>query len=173
MELSEARRRILVHAGFELDAETLGLIGRLRPFRGIEERDFANLVQALVTLHPVITNAPAVERDLVAALWYVCLSARTLGIDPQGLVVRNRLATPSDVRTLGIWIDSIESFSTRMLKGIELPYCIFRVLEYIGSPELRSPQHFTFLLPLLKELADCGDDDVSEMAQLAAESLSK
>jgi hypothetical protein len=173
LEVSEARRRIRVQAGFELDAEMLGLIGRLRPYRGLDERDFAELVQALITLHPVVFNAPAVERDLVAALWSLCQSTCTIGIDPKGLVVRNGLATASDVRALERWIDSIESFSTRMLRGIELSQCASHVLEYIASPELRSPQHFAFLLPILKNVAECDDADVSEMALRAIELLRK
>ena len=41
MNFNDAKKRILLHAGFQIERDANGIIGRLRPYKGLDEIDFA------------------------------------------------------------------------------------------------------------------------------------
>lgn len=168
MDSVTARRLILDHAGFIITEGKVGLVGRLRPFQGLLEEDFAELVQALIGVFPELQASSSVNRTLVAALWDMCHSARILVLNPDSGVRRNKLVAPDDLEKCQQWIEAIESFALRALQGLDLPMCLFRVTEYILSCRPFDLGPYRAILPDLESCQHYDDQDVAESAKRAA-----
>lgn len=80
--------------------------------------------------------------------------------------------TNTELNWFGMWIDGIERFSIRMLCGLELAQCISSILELIAARQFRDVRHFRFLVPMLRLLNRCDDQDVAEYARSAMAVLS-
>lgn len=171
MNAVKAKERIRLHAGLVIREGEPCLVGRLRPFAGIAEADFADLVEALVTLHPLLTSVSAIERELCAALWDICYRARALALDRDSSIRRGGLASDAELSTLAAWIDCIESFVLRMLHGVDLGSCLFHVLEYVAQEKFHDWRLFGFLAPVVEVLRESDDSDVAEVAAVVTKVL--
>ena len=107
MNTDEAKILILTHAGLidAPQAET-SFIGCLRPFRGLREENFHQIMEALIILTPMLQQE-RVDRELLSALWTTCQLARQWGVDSSGMLVRNNLLSNEDQTALKYWIDTI------------------------------------------------------------------
>jgi hypothetical protein len=167
----EAKRKILIHAGYALSDEDVGFLGRLRPYTGIRERDFADVVECLVSIHPTVVRESRVERELCAAIWSLCELTRVLIADRHGKLRTNKLITDADLERLRAWTDAIEVFAVRMLSGLDLGYCVSHVAQYLSAGAVREPSDFQFLVPLFEDVRRRGDDDIREIAADALRAL--
>ena len=96
-----------------------GFIGSLRPWQGLREENFRQVLEALDALSEELLNAPMLDRDIVSALWGICYLARSWGVERGGSLRRHKIINDDEVRTLAAWIDTIETRVLFLLDGSE------------------------------------------------------
>ena len=120
MTVSEARELILAHAvavPFESHPRVAnGFIGMLRPYNGLIERNFDEVMQALHTLAPLFQKDAILDRALMTALWDICITTRSWALDPEGMIRRNDLITSDDIARLSNWLDTISEAVSNLLE---------------------------------------------------------
>src|SRR5687768_8570129 len=99
MTYDEARLLLLMHGSgtYDADGQPLvaedGFLGSLRPYRGLVEKNFHLVMEALFTVGEILHRSPQVERELVHSMWTMCSLARCWGLHPEGMLQRNKLIT--------------------------------------------------------------------------------
>jgi hypothetical protein len=122
MTPAEAKALLLLHAFNDLRSAEHpkgigGFLGSLRPYQGhLLEQNFLEVMESLRVLAPGLSSA-TVDREVVAALWVICHLARAWGIEPEGMLRRNRLISATDVETLASWVDTISYATMCLLDG--------------------------------------------------------
>lgn len=77
-----------------------GFLGVLRPFSGLREENFLQVMEAIIALRPHLEGKQAWETRLVEGLWGLTTRARLWGLDPDGMLQRNRLLSDADTALL-------------------------------------------------------------------------
>jgi hypothetical protein len=164
MDYDQAKRLLLLHGpgieGPDTDS-TLehGFLGCLRPYSGLRERNFHELVEAILIVGERFHAASTVDREIVYALWDICVTARRYGISPGGMLRRNKLITTEDVALLERWVDTIERMATKLLLGKTPPYgTIYVYAEYVVDHGW-SDNYASFLRYMEQTLADVESGD--------------
>jgi hypothetical protein len=165
MTLTEAKNAILLQAGFFFTEERPGLLGRLRPYQGLDESDFAEIAESIIVLHLNLTKSQVIEKNIVGALWWICDRARILVLNAGSSVRHNNLASNDEIELFAAWIDVIESMSNRMLQSNELPICIYRLLEYISGDKCVNASNFNRLAEYIHRCVSYDDPDVVDAAR--------
>jgi hypothetical protein len=112
----EASHLLLVHgAGAPTDdgdCELLedGMLGMLRPYRGLVEANYHAVMRALLVL---AASGGTVDRRVVRSVWMICERGRAWGVAQEGLLRRNGLIAPADVA----WLDRALSDITETALG--------------------------------------------------------
>ncbi len=171
MTFKEARDSLLFHAGFVLRPNQRGLLGKLRPYEGLLEEDFAQIVQALVALHPHLSSEATVDRQIVAALWFIETSIRVQALRPNGLLRSNNLISDSDFARLSQWFEIFDSMTVQILQGLDLPFCMYHILEYLSDCDKVELRHYYNLLPYVEMAIAYDDHDVVDAASRAFNAL--
>ncbi len=123
MEYADAVNVILMHGiGREdvpLDHALVpdGFLSCLRPYSGLREVNFLQVMDAIVALKPHVSGATSLDRQLVEGLWGLTTRARRWGLDPGGMLQRNRLLSADDSDRLLRWVQCIEMAVARLLRG--------------------------------------------------------
>jgi hypothetical protein len=137
MTYDEARLLLLMHgagtsdaAGNPLIAED-GFVCSLRPYRGLVEKNFHLVMEALLTVGETLHHSPVVDRLLAHSLWSMCSTARHWGLHPDGMLQRNKLITPADGKRLALWIDTVECNALSILGGHPPHYRVDRYAQYV------------------------------------------
>src|SRR5262249_9474827 len=94
-----------------------GFLGCLRPFSGLREENFLQVIHAIVALKPHLAGQQVWERRLVEGLWELTKTARAWGLDPGSMLQRNRLLSTADTARLLRWVNCIEMAVSRLLRG--------------------------------------------------------
>ncbi|WP_165250677.1 HEAT repeat domain-containing protein [Paludisphaera soli] len=159
MTFTDALSIIRMHAGTEDGPKmATGLIGSLRPYCGLDDRNFEEVLEAIAAVAEHLGSGPLVDRSLVHALWDMCQTARLWGVKESGMLPRNGLITPDDRRKLATWIDVIERTTLRLLWGNGLPLALS---AYAGEvAEARLPAPGERLAPLFVAALRSDDADV-------------
>lgn len=92
-------------------------LGCLRPFSGLREENFLQIMEAIIALKSHLSGKKFWEKRLVEGLWGLTTTARTWGLDPNGMLQRNHLLTDEDTAQLRLWVDCIEMAVSRLLRG--------------------------------------------------------
>lgn len=158
MNYDEARHLLLMHGAgtFDTDPGWLedGFLGMLRPYRGLWEINFHVVLEALFAVGQQLSAGNLVDRELTHSLWSMCRLARLWGIDPDpdGVLQRNKLISPSDTTLLRRWIDVIEYGALHMLNG-RPPYLeVNSYAEYVI--EYGPGENVDFFIPLMCQYLD-------------------
>jgi hypothetical protein len=114
MTEDEAKRLLLAHAGPDLEA---GFLGMLRPYRGLQEESFHEVMAALAALGPSLGHGQAVDRQVMGALWGICVLGQWWGVEPDGMLRRNKLISEHDVQRLTRWIRIISRAAFFLIEG--------------------------------------------------------
>src|SRR5687767_2277133 len=110
-----------------------GFLGSLRPYRGLIERNFHEVMEALLVAGDTFSRAPQVDRDVVESVWLMCSLARSWGMEPGGMLRRNDLITPPDAKRLEAWVSVIERTAWRLLRG-QVPHEVLDgYAEYVAG----------------------------------------
>jgi hypothetical protein len=111
MDAARAKELLLLHSTGHPDIRHAtwagGFLGSLRPYSGLRERNFHEVMAAVVALAPELRRE-RVDREVVAPLWALCFYARLWGVDPDGMLSHNNLISPEDTARLGGWVRAIE-----------------------------------------------------------------
>lgn len=123
MEYHEALNIILMHGIGRKDVplpEALyehGFIGCLRPWSGLRNQNFIELMTAILSLRHSLAGREAWPVELVAAIIGITRMAHCWGIDDAGMLRRNNLISDSDVIKLRRWTHRIETVVEQLLMG--------------------------------------------------------
>src|SRR5262249_3179529 len=110
-----------------------GFLGSLRPYRGLHERNFHLVMEALLSVGEQLHAAPHLDRELVYAAWSICHTARSWGLAPGGMLQRNRLITATDTARLKRWVDTVEMVALRLLQGWAPHHAVSYYAEYLAE----------------------------------------
>ena len=123
MDYEEAVNLILMHGPGRDDVpleEALienSFVGCLRPFAGLREENFLQVMRAIIALTPHLSGAKVWELRLVYGLWELTKTARLWGLDPNGMLQRNRLLSEEDTKRLLLWVHCIEMAVSRLMRN--------------------------------------------------------
>ena len=137
MNYAEAQHRLLLHGPGTTDATGQplvlehGFLGCLRPYTGLREENFHQLMEALLTAGDQLHQSTQVDRELAYAVWAICHSARGWGLAPGGMLQRNQLITAADTARLERWVDTVEIVALRLLCGWPPHHAVYYYAEYV------------------------------------------
>ena len=122
MTPDEARRLLRIHSGRDADSDPgkwqTGFVGQLRPYRGLKEQNFREVMEAIYALAPAISASGAVDRQLMADLWAIVWLPRTWAFPPHGMLRRNGLIDGRELSRLDDWLDRISEAVDNVLEGV-------------------------------------------------------
>lgn len=81
-------------------------VGSLNPYSGLQEGSYQEVMAALRVLAPEFREK-TIDREVIFQLWFICHTSRAWGLDPDGMLQRNKLLNPQDTAILEQWIRSI------------------------------------------------------------------
>ena len=167
MNTKDAIDLLRTHAGITFSECNLGMVGRFRPYTGLNESDFVEVLTAILQLHSEWMNSEFIEKAAISAIWEICDRSRVLMLDPQSQIRRNKLAPESELARLAYWVGAIEHLVGGTLRGLDLPYCMHRVIEYIIHRRYVDISNFIFIKDLVQTCAVCDDSDIASDASTA------
>lgn len=149
MNLHDAKRTLRKHYA-ELPEEQDNLLGRLRPYSGLDPKHFTEILQALLALAPTLSAESRVDCETVHVIWDLCRSARKWTEGPHEPMFHGKdFISPSDKETLDRWVDEIESITLDLLRGLPVWQTFSGLAEQINHYNLvAEPQ---FLAPVFTE----------------------
>ena len=123
MDYEEAVNLILMH-GIGRDDVPLehamipgGFLDNLRPFTGLREENFLQVLEAIISLAPHLAGKDSLERRLVFGMWELIRRTELWGLDPNGMIQRNRLMSDDDTKRLRLWYRCLEMAVSKLLRG--------------------------------------------------------
>jgi hypothetical protein len=123
VERAEAKALLMAHSYLGQDhdhpAQVCGFLGCLRPWQGLREENFQQVLSALDALSEELLTSPTLDRDIINALWGICYLSRSWGVEPGGMLRRHHLIGDEEIATLATWIDIIETRVLFLLDGSE------------------------------------------------------
>lgn len=125
MNYEDAVNLILMHGigrdDVPLDEALLenGFLGCLRPFSGLREENFLQVMHAIVALKPHLAEARAWDLRLVEGLWELTKRARLWGLDPNGMLQGNHLLSKPDTARLLLWVHCIEMAVSSLMRNAD------------------------------------------------------
>jgi hypothetical protein len=121
MTHTEAYTLLLAHATIHPDENhplhSTGFLAMLRPYKGLIEGNFHEVMQALRVVAPDLQNGTSIDRNLVTALWGTCHYARAWALEPEGMLQRNHLIKAADQERLADWLNIISDTVSNLLEG--------------------------------------------------------
>jgi hypothetical protein len=123
MEYRDALNTILMHGIGRNDVPTSealyehGFIGCLRPWTGLRDENFKELLTAIISLRHSLAGRDAWPIELVAGIMGITRMAHCWAIDDAGMLRRNRLISDDDIAKLRHWVQRIESVAEQLLMG--------------------------------------------------------
>lgn len=142
LSLPEARDLLGLHTGmFENWAPESGLLGSLRPYRGLRDEDFGEVVEAMLALGDQCLRPARIDPEVVLAVWQTCHYIRWWGTDEDSLLRQNNLLAREDLRKLRQWELTIERIALGFLKGLPISNIAHCYASYVaegypvGNPE--------------------------------------
>ncbi len=118
MEYRDALNTILSHGIGRSDVPLSeacyerGFIGCLRPWTGLRDENFVELMTAILSLHYSLAGRDTWPIELVAAILGITRMAHGWGIDDAGMLRRNNLISDADVAKLRHWTQRTSLLST-------------------------------------------------------------
>ncbi len=168
MDYETAKRLLVLHGPgtFVTSVQSqfleTGFLGSLRPYKGLQEKNFHQVMEALLTVSQSISALPQVDRDLVHAIWDICSTARLQGLSPHGLLQRNKLISQDDIARLTQWVEIIDVTTLEVLRGLPPQYLVRRYSSYICERGWWENIDF-FITLIIQAIADPELDDCIEM----------
>ena len=119
MTTEEALALIRKHAFRDVDFDTLtspdSFLGSLRPFVGLREENFKEVMEALRVLAPSL-RADVMDRELMSDLWNMSWQASLIGLHSTGALQRNHIISDEEINRLENWVFQI-CFTISLLLG--------------------------------------------------------
>jgi hypothetical protein len=124
MTLEQARTILQKHAGRQEKSQaTEGFLAMLRPYRGLSEEHFREVMDALRAMAPALQRS-TIDRELVADLWELIFLAWLWALAPGCKLRRNNSITAEDQEVLSSWVEEIGLTVSLMLSGEDVPNAV-------------------------------------------------
>jgi len=94
-----------------------GFLGVLRPYVGLDEKNFIEVIEAIISLSDHVDPKGGIEVKLVFGVVYLCSKARQWGLDLNGMIQRNGLMGEDESGLLLLWVRCIEMAFLELLSG--------------------------------------------------------
>ena len=123
MNYRDALNTILLHGvgrdDVPLEQSTLdsGFVGCLRPWSGLRDDNYHDLMRAILSLHDSVGDSDNWPKELVLGLFGIIRMTHCWGLDDTGMLRRNDLIPDDDVAKLRGWIQRIEMVVEQLLMG--------------------------------------------------------
>lgn len=121
MTFEEAKEALLFHSAGHPDFEDArwenGFLGSLRPYRGLNEDNFYEVMEAVKGVSSHLQNDEAIDKTVMGSLWDLCLIARAWGVEPDGMLRGNNLILDEDSARLAMWIETISWTVSFLMAG--------------------------------------------------------
>lgn len=175
MTHDEARLCLLMHGPGTEDADGQPLILRdgftasLRPYTGLHEKNFHQVMEALLTVGERLHKEELVDRETVRAVWMICETGRGWGLHPQGMLQRNKLITAADTLRLELWIDTIQSTALRLLGGWPPHWAVYNYARYVAAVGVWD--NVDYFVELMNQAV--ADSEVTDSIETLADALGK
>lgn len=169
MLIAEAKQILQLHAGQAEDLRRLWFLDRLRPYGGLCEADFAEIVECMLTIRSH-ESGERVETSIALAISEIGRRSWLWVLRPDSSVRTCRIASDPELELLAEWIDTIQSIWYRMLRGLDLLVCAHPAFCYVASEMCQDPLNFTFLEAAIMQGLSSQD---TETAQLSVEAWTK
>ena len=126
MTVQEAKELLLLHSFMHRDLEhpkmTGGFLGSLRPYTGLKEENFREVMDAINVLAEAHAEQPVIDKEIAAAVFGLCVDAWAWGISPNGMLPDNGLIEPWEQSLLEEWLYQInEAVSTKLFSSSAMP----------------------------------------------------
>ena len=105
-----------------------GFLGSLRPYAGLDARNFHEVMSCLKAIEPRFEQ-PTIDSGLMADIWAICHLGRAWGVEPDGMLRRNNLISREDVARLESWI-------------FQISYTVFCLLAGCGDDAFEEYERF-------------------------------
>jgi len=131
MNHSDSLALLMNHAGL-VDGPRLedGIVGMLRPFQGIVERNLHEVVDALFHSHVALAGE-MIHKDLPRSVLIILSNLKTWAIRPDGALQRNRLLDESGLKRLEQWHDIVESATLGYMASQTHAYALYHYMYYV------------------------------------------
>ncbi|MDB5312589.1 MAG: hypothetical protein JWO38_6791 [Gemmataceae bacterium] len=175
MNYAEARHQLLLHGPGTADAAGQpliledGFVSCLRPYIGLQEKNFHLVMEALLTVGEGIHGALQVDRDVVQAVWSICSTGRDWGLHRGGMLQRNKLITAADTARLELWVETIEGTALRLLGGCQPHRAVVGYADYIVSVGWWT--NVAFFIPLMERAVS--DPELMDAIEGVVDALGK
>jgi hypothetical protein len=146
-----------------------GFLGSLRPYRGLDEKNFHVVMEALLSVGEDLYQTPQLDRELVCAVWSICHTTRLWGLHPGGMLQRNRLITAADTARLERWVDTLEVVALRLLRGWSPHHLAYQYAEYVVA--VGWSDNFAFFVGLMARAVS--DPETGDAIEVLARALGK
>jgi len=165
-----AKLTILYHAGLVDDSARTypELVATFRPFNGLYEESFAELIFAIYTISSDMIRESSIDQKFVFSLWWICDRARVLVLDPDSALQRSKRIDIQSLNRVKWWVDVVESFSLRALQGLDRPMCMSRLMQYFVAVPPKDVSVYKFVVSLVQESLMYDDADIAEEARQAS-----
>lgn len=175
MDYEEAKLQLLLHGPGSRECAGQpsllndGFVGSLRPYSGLHEGNFHLVIEAVLTVGIRIHSEPMLDRDLVHAVWYMCSTARSWGLQPGGLLQRNKLITAADTARLELWVNTLERTVLNLLGSWPPHHAVYYYAEYIV--EVGWWDNVAFFVALMEQAVS--DPEIFDGIETIVQALSK
>ena len=123
MTREQALEQLSFHSGRHSDVYsdkwTNGFLPSLKPFKGLNEPAFNNLMECLNVLKDEIKQSKTLDKELMLDLWTICHYTKAWGTDPIGMLRSNNLISDEELEELTNWINKISYKVSFWLEGLE------------------------------------------------------
>jgi hypothetical protein len=124
MNAHEAREALLLHSFSYPDLThpkmVQGFLGSLRPYTGLRDENFREVMEAIRVLAPEFRTQDAVDKELISALWDICFQTWSIALQSEGALRRNELITQEEIEKLEGWLFDIFFSVSILLQGGDL-----------------------------------------------------
>jgi hypothetical protein len=133
MDRNDATQLLLEHAGIvEGQRMTDGILGMLRPYHGLIERNFHEVISSIYHLYGDLGSA-AVSNNIVRSILVILNTLREWGISPTGMLRTNRLIDNDSLIRLGNWYSVVEATTLRYLSRSSHARAMYMYLGYLAG----------------------------------------
>lgn len=131
MQSDDFLQLLMTHAG-QSEGERLadGILGMLRPYNGIIERNIHEVVNCLYRLHGEL-RAEFVRNDIIRSSMSILITMRNWAMLPTSMLRSNQLIDDSSLIRLGNWYDVIETATIRYMSSSNHARALYKYMEYL------------------------------------------
>jgi hypothetical protein len=155
MDFEAAKTELLRHSGCAENSYDDGFVGCLRPFIGLREGNFHQVIEAVLSVGTEFASSITVERSIAESVLGITVYGRRWGVDEDGMLVRNHLITPDDRQRLRNWVEIIETIMMGLLAGHSPAMTIHAYCEYVAT--CGWGDNYSFFLPIVAAAIDCDE----------------